>query len=248
MPTDLFAGLDTTATLADFDVVAALAANPIELSPAPKVVALEKFAPENPKPDWAFDRDRRQPRRKKPWHERAVNPCRCHTYVSTGSAPLRADRRPITAADLCICQVRLAFTHCHLRPITAEDLKSLFHLGILRERFRCEDPWEMPTQDDVDHVNWIVEMNRDEWLNPVTNAPVYPTREPTDEERLLAETCPPMAALVAARDSGDWKAVRRAYRAYEGWLRETGQVKLTDPKKFGPLFWVTVDRERHHTH
>lgn len=74
--------------------------------------------------------------------------------------------------------------------------------------------------------------------------------ESTYEEHVLALTCPTMAALISARETGDWPSIRRAARLHSGWLRESGRVPAVeqeDKNLFG-LGHQTASRQRHHTH
>lgn len=91
---------------------------------------------------------------------------------------------------------------------------------------------------------------RNPWKEPM--AEPLGIREPTAEELELALTCPTQAALNDARLSGNWYMIRRAVRAHEGWLRDTGirpAVEQDDPFRFGLGHQTaSVGRPRHHTH
>jgi hypothetical protein len=151
-----------------FDIDAALAANPLPVASPFDPIA---------EPAWVDEvaagrvTPKRMSRRKRLWHETAPNPCKCYSYAATGQIGPRA-KRPEAAIDLCPCQVKLAFLRVYPEPITAELLRGMFLLGRLRDEFRDRPNWprtdeqypfELPTAEDLEHVAWIVDLNRDTW-------------------------------------------------------------------------------------
>ena len=177
-------------------------------------------------PGWTREREiLRQKRRKKTLLEKVTNPCKCHGYAATGKNGPRA-KHPVTAVDLCACQIRLAFDlampNCH----PANTCRGLFKLD-------C-------TAEDRDHVEWVCVLNLAEWT-PVTDRHYLPEKldgltvmqafamiraGQEADERKLAETCPAMVELLAARGSGKPERMAAAYDAFRLWVRIEGMKKL----------------------
>lgn len=149
-----------------FDLDAALAAE----THAPA------WTPEHPQPEWVQPRTFvRKKRHKKEWYDRAPNHCKCYGYASTGQG--RVAKRPEVATDLCTCQVKLAFLRCYPHPIDAHVLRLLFLFGVLEDPRTPATAFAPATAADMEHIEWVVEWNRDAWLEEM-----QATRLPTVEE------------------------------------------------------------------
>jgi len=150
-----------TALAEPFDLDAALAA---------------EWKPQNPTPEWVQPRAFvKKKRAKKEWFDRAPNHCKCYGYASTGQG--RVAVRPEVATDLCPCQVKLAFLRCYPNPIDAHVLRLLFLFGVLVNPRSPAEAFAPATDADMEHIAWVVEINRDAWLEEMEA-----TRLPTTEE------------------------------------------------------------------
>lgn len=76
-------------------------------------------------------------------------------------------------------------------------------------------------------------------------------RPATFEERLAGRRYPLMQAVVDARDARDWKSLRRALRAWDGFKRDSGiEPAVPQPPGFANIFHqgMLASRPRHYTH